>query len=143
MLRERERRFPCAVPSAGQGHTFYDLTALWLGKTAPRPQRISCSAPVVLFGTAHEGPNMEAGWRPKCGMEPAKHLWSTSRVRPGRRNTSPHPSCNDGANLRDRKTCASGPMNKSLVRSLAQNGGASPANAAAASLQRCARPRYV
>lgn len=95
MLRERQRQFPCMVPSAGQGHTFYDLTALWLGKTVPRPQHISCSAPVVLFGTAQEGPNMEAGWRPEDGMEPAKRLWSTSRVSPGRHNTSPHPSCRE------------------------------------------------
>lgn len=65
VLRERQRQFPCMVPSAGQGHTFYDLTALRLGKTEPRPQHISCSAPVVLFGTTQEGPNMEAGWRPK------------------------------------------------------------------------------
>lgn len=92
MPRERERQFPCTVPSAGQGHTFYDLTALRLGETAPRPQHISCSAPVVLFGTTQEGQNMEASWQAKYGTEPAKHLRSSSRVSPGRRNASPHPT---------------------------------------------------
>lgn len=117
MLRERERQFPCTVPSAGQGHTFYDLTALRLGKTAPRPQHISCSAPVVLFGTTQQGPNMEAGWRPKYETEPAKHLWSSSWVSPGRRNTSPHPSCADETNLHHPKTYAPGPITDWLVGS--------------------------
>lgn len=117
MLRERERQFPCTVPSAGQGHTFYDLTALRPGKTAPPPQRISCSAPVVLFGTTQEGPNMEAGWRPNYGTEPAKHLRSSSRVSPGRRNTSPHPSCADGTNLHRPETDAPGPVSDRLVGS--------------------------
>lgn len=92
VLRERQRQFPCAVPSAGQGHTFYDLTALRLARTAPPPQHISCSAPAVVFGTTQEGPNVEAGWRPKQGREPAKRLWSSIRVSPGRRNMSAHPS---------------------------------------------------
>lgn len=62
VLRDRQRQFPCAAPSAGQGRTFYDLTALRLASTAPRPQHISCSAPAVSFGRTQEGPNMEVGW---------------------------------------------------------------------------------
>lgn len=91
-LRQRGRQFPCMVPSAGQGHTFYDLTALRRDKAAPRPQRISGSAPAVLFGMTQEGPNMEAGWRPKHGTQPAKHLWSSSRVGATRRPIHPAPT---------------------------------------------------
>ena len=100
MLREIQRQFPCIVPSIRLGHTVYDLTALWLGRAARQPQCISCSTFVVLFGMDHEGPNgapnMEVGGQPKNEPEPAKCLWSSSRVSPGQGRTSPHPSSKAG-----------------------------------------------
>lgn len=100
MLREIQRQFPCIVPSIRLGHTVYDLTALWLGRATQQPHCISASTFVVLFGMDQESPNgaqnMEVGRQPKNEPEPAKCLWSSSRVNPGRGKTSPHTSSKEG-----------------------------------------------
>ncbi|KAK9535114.1 hypothetical protein VZT92_007515 [Zoarces viviparus] len=88
------------MPSIRLGHTVYDHIALRLGRAAQQPHCISPSTSVVLFGTDQESPNgaqnMEVGWKPKNEPEPAKCLWSSSRVNPGQGRTSPHPSSKEG-----------------------------------------------
>ena len=84
------------MPSHIQGHTVYDLTALWLGKAARQPHSISPSTFVVLFGMAqgslNGAENMKVGRQPKNETEPAKNLRSSRWVNPGQHSASPHPS---------------------------------------------------